>query len=56
MQVAQHLTSIEVKYEELKLKYETDMRGLIDYKLQAAEAQARAEDLEDQLAALRDRY
>jgi len=49
--VAQQLTSIEVKYEELRLKYDTDMRGFIDLKLEAAEARARIDDLEEQLAA-----
>ena len=47
--VAARMTSFEVKYEELRLKYDTDMRGLIDLKLEAAEARARIEDLEEEL-------
>lgn len=50
--VAQRMTSIEVKYEELRQKYDTDMKGLIEVKLDAAEAHARVLDLEEQLAEL----
>ena len=45
--VAQRMTSIEVKYEELRQKYDTDMKGLIEVKLDAAEAHARVLDLEE---------
>eukprot|EP00326_Haptolina_ericina_P044242 CAMPEP_0181236766 /NCGR_PEP_ID=MMETSP1096-20121128/38368_1 /TAXON_ID=156174 ORGANISM="Chrysochromulina ericina, Strain CCMP281" /NCGR_SAMPLE_ID=MMETSP1096 /ASSEMBLY_ACC=CAM_ASM_000453 /LENGTH=174 /DNA_ID=CAMNT_0023332003 /DNA_START=110 /DNA_END=635 /DNA_ORIENTATION=+ len=47
--VAQQMTSIEVRYEELKMKYDKDMSGMIDLKLQNAEAQARISDLTAEL-------
>lgn len=54
-QVAQQLTSIEVKYEELRLKYDTDMKGFIDVKLALAEAQAQTVDLQAELLTARGR-
>lgn len=54
-QVAQQLTSIEVKYEELRLKYDTDMKGFIDVKLALAEAQALTVDLQAELLTVRGR-
>jgi len=49
-QVAELMTNLEVKYEELKRRYDADMRGMIETKLQCAEACARVAELEEQLA------
>ena len=54
-QVAEQLTTMEVRYEDLRRRYDTDMRGMIDLKLQCAEACARITELEDHLAAVRRR-
>ena len=40
MKVAQQLTALEVKHADLRVKYEADMRGLIDLKLRLAELEA----------------
>lgn len=44
--VAQRMTEIEVKYEDLRMKYESDMASLIEVRLVAAEAQARLAEYE----------
>ena len=40
MKVAQQLTALEVKHADLRVKYEADLRGLIDLKLRLAELEA----------------
>ena len=47
--VAEQLTALEVRYEDLRRQYESDMRKMIDLKLQCAEAVSRASDLEEAL-------
>lgn len=48
--VAEQLTALEVRYEDLKRRYEADLTGLIEVKLQCAEACARVAELEDSVA------
>ena len=44
--VAQHATKLEVKFESLRAKYDTDLANLIEVRLELAEAKARIEQLE----------
>ena len=53
MKLAQQLTAMEVRYEDMRLRFEKDMAGFIELKLTHAEAQARLADLEDELKQLR---
>ena len=47
--VAQHATKLEVKYEQLREKYDADLASLIEVRLQAAEAHARLREYEEAL-------
>lgn len=42
--------SSQVRFEDLRRKYDADMRGMIEIKLQCAEACARVKELEGELA------
>ena len=39
--MAQHATKLEVKYEELREKYDTDLHELIELRLKSAEDRAK---------------
>ena len=49
LEVAEQMTAIEFKYQDIRAKYEEDVKGLIDTKLLLAEAQMRVADLEEAL-------
>ena len=44
--VAQHATKLEVKYEELRAKYDEDLSSLIELRLRSAEDRARLAEYE----------
>ncbi len=47
--VGSKLTALEVKYEELRQRYDVDMSAMIELRLQLAEANAQSADLKEQL-------
>ena len=53
LKLGQQMTALEVKYEDMRLRFEKDMAGFIVLKLEHAENLAKLSDLEDEVQTLR---
>lgn len=53
LKLGQQMTALEVKYEDMRLRFEKDMAGFIALKLEHAETLAKLSDLEDEVQTLR---
>ena len=53
LKLGQQMTALEVKYEDMRLRFEKDMAGFIALKLEHAENLAKLSDLADEVQTLR---